>query len=319
MLKYAIKRLFQMLVVLAVVTVLVFFMTNFLSDPIEAIVDIQTATEADIQAVREQLGLNDPILVQFGRFVSGILKGDFGTSYVYKTPVLDLIFQRVPATAEIVLFTAILTLLIAIPLGVIAGANPQTKLSKGIMAGSIFGISLPSFWMGMMLIYVFSVSLQILPASGRAAAGPGGFSFLTPGGWKNLIMPVLTLALGYSATILRVTRAGIQENMKQDYVKFARAKGVSRRNVLFHHALKNALVPVVTVFGLNIGHMFAFTTVTETIFAWPGVGKLLIDSILRNDRPIIVAYLILVSAMFVVINFIVDIIYMLVDPRIELR
>ena len=259
MLKYAIKRLFQMLVVLAVVTVLVFFMTNFLSDPIEAIVDIQTATEADIQAVREQLGLNDPILVQFGRFVSGILKGDFGTSYVYKTPVLDLIFQRVPATAEIVLFTAILTLVIAIPLGVIAGANPQTKLSKGIMAGSIFGISLPSFWMGMMLIYVFSVSLQILPASGRAAAGPGGFSFLTPGGWKNLIMPVLTLALGYSATILRVTRAGIQENMKQDYVKFARAKGVSRRNVLFHHALKNALVPVVTVFGLNIGHMFAFT------------------------------------------------------------
>ena len=306
MLKYAIKRLFQMLVVLAVVTVLVFFMTNFLSDPIEAIVDIQTATEADIQAVREQLGLNDPILVQFGRFVSGILKGDFGTSYVYKTPVLDLIFQRVPATAEIVLFTAILTLVIA-------------KLSKGIMAGSIFGISLPSFWMGMMLIYVFSVSLQILPASGRAAAGPGGFSFLTPGGWKNLIMPVLTLALGYSATILRVTRAGIQENMKQDYVKFARAKGVSRRNVLFHHALKNALVPVVTVFGLNIGHMFAFTTVTETIFAWPGVGKLLIDSILRNDRPIIVAYLILVSAMFVVINFVVDIIYMLVDPRIELR
>ena len=144
MLKYAIKRLFQMLVVLAVVTVLVFFMTNFLSDPIEAIVDIQTATEADI---REQLGLNDPILVQFGRFVSGILKGDFGTSYVYKTPVLDLIFQRVPATAEIVLFTAILTLVIAIPLGVIAGANPQTKLSKGIMAGSIFGISLPSFWM----------------------------------------------------------------------------------------------------------------------------------------------------------------------------
>jgi len=247
------------------------------------------------------------------------LKGDFGTSYVYKTPVLDLIFQRVPATAEIVLFTAILTLVIAIPLGVIAGANPQTKLSKGIMAGSIFGISLPSFWMGMMLIYVFSVSLQILPASGRAAAGPGGFSFLTPGGWKNLIMPVLTLALGYSATILRVTRAGIQENMKQDYVKFARAKGVSRRNVLFHHALKNALVPVVTVFGLNIGHMFAFTTVTETIFAWPGVGKLLIDSILRNDRPIIVAYLILVSAMFVVINFVVDIIYMLVDPRIELR
>ena len=240
--------------------------------------------------------------------MSGILKGDFGTSYVYKTPVLDLIFQRVPATAEIVLFTAILTLVIAIPLGVIAGANPQTKLSKGIMAGSIFGISLPSFWMGMMLIYVFSVSLQILPASGRAAAGPGGFSFLTPGGWKNLIMPVLTLALGYSATILRVTRAGIQENMKQDYVKFARAKGVSRRNVLFHHALKNALVPVVTVFGL-----------TETIFAWPGVGKLLIDSILRNDRPIIVAYLILVSAMFVVINFVVDIIYMLVDPRIELR
>ena len=230
-----------------------------------------------------------------------------------------MIFQRVPATAEIVLFTALITLLLAIPLGVIAGAEPKRALSKGIMAGSIFGISLPSFWMGMMMIYVFAVTLKILPASGRGAAGPGGFSFLTPGGWRYLVMPVLTLALGYTATILRVTRAGIRENMKQDYVKFARAKGVSRRDVLFRHALKNALIPVVTVFGLNIGHMFAFTTVTETIFAWPGVGKLLIDSILRNDRPVVVAYLILVSAMFVVINFVVDVIYMLVDPRIELR
>lgn len=319
MLKYTIKRFFQMIVVMAVVTILVFFMTNFLSDPIDALIDRQTATEADIQAIREQLGLNDPILVQFGRFVNDMLHGDFGTSYVYKTPVLEMIFQRLPATAEIVLFTALLTLLLAIPLGVIAGANPQKKSSKAIMAGSIFGISLPSFWMGMMLIYVFAVTLHILPASGRGAAGAGGFSFLEPGGWRYLVMPVSTLALGYTATILRVTRAGIQENMKQDYVKFARAKGVSRRNVLFHHALKNALIPVVTVFGLNIGHMFAFTTVTETIFAWPGVGKLLIDSISRNDRPVIVAYLILVAGMFVVINFIVDVIYMLVDPRIELR
>lgn len=308
-----------MIVVLAVVTVLVFFLSNFLSDPIDALVDIQTTSPADIAALREKLGLNDPLPVQFARFVSDILHGDFGTSYVYKTPVLEMIFQRVPATAEIVLFTALLTLLLAVPLGVIAGAEPKRALSKGIMAGSIFGISLPSFWMGMMMIYVFAVTLNILPASGRGAAGPGGFSFLTPGGWRYLVMPVLTLALGYTATILRVTRAGIQENMKQDYVKFARAKGVSHRDVLFRHALKNALIPVVTVFGLNIGHMFAFTTVTETIFAWPGVGKLLIDSIMRNDRPVIVAYLILVSAMFVLINFIVDVIYMLVDPRIELR
>lgn len=319
MLKYTLKRFLQMIVVLAVVTVLVFFLSNFLSDPIDALVDIQTTSPADIAALREKLGLNDPLPVQFARFVSDILHGDFGTSYVYKTPVLEMIFQRVPATAEIVLFTALLTLLLAVPLGVIAGAEPKRALSKGIMAGSIFGIYLPSFWMGMMMIYVFAVTLNILPASGRGAAGPGGFSFLTPGGWRYLVMPVLTLALGYTATILRVTRAGIQENMKQDYVKFARAKGVSHRDVLFRHALKNALIPVVTVFGLNIGHMFAFTTVTETIFAWPGVGKLLIDSIMRNDRPVIVAYLILVSAMFVLINFIVDVIYMLVDPRIELR
>ena len=319
MLKYTLKRFLQMIVVLAVVTVLVFFLSNFLSDPIDALVDIQTTSPADIAALREKLGLNDPLPVQFARFVSDILHGDFGTSYVYKTPVLEMIFQRVPATAEIVLFTALLTLLLAVPLGVIAGAEPKRALSKGIMAGSIFSISLPSFWMGMMMIYVFAVTLNILPASGRGAAGPGGFSFLTPGGWRYLVMPVLTLALGYTATILRVTRAGIQENMKQDYVKFARAKGVSHRDVLFRHALKNALIPVVTVFGLNIGHMFAFTTVTETIFAWPGVGKLLIDSIMRNDRPVIVAYLILVSAMFVLINFIVDVIYMLVDPRIELR
>lgn len=319
MIKYTIKRLFEMIMVLAVVTVVVFFLSNFLSDPVDAMIDRATATAQDIAAIRAQLGLDQPILVQFKNFVVDILHGDFGTSYVYKKPVMELIAGRMPATLEMVICAALLTLLIAIPLGVIAGASPKRWFSKTIMAGSIVGIALPSFWTGMMLIYIFSVNLGILPVSGRAAAGFMGFSIFTPGGWRYLVLPVITLAIGYAASTLRLTRAGIMENIKQDYVKFARVKGLSRRDVLYKHALRNALIPVITVFGLQIGNMFAFTTITETIFAWPGMGKLLIDSISRNDRPVIVAYLMIVSAMFVGINFIVDIIYTFIDPRIELR
>ncbi len=319
MFKYTVKRLFQMIIVLMVVTVVVFFLSNFLSDPVDAMIDRATATAQDIAAIRAQLGLDLPILVQFKNFVTDILHGDFGESYVYKQPVLELIAGRMPATLEMVICAAILTLLIAIPLGVIAGAAPKKWYSKTIMSASIIGIALPSFWTGMMMIYLFSVTLGVLPASGRGAAGFMGFSIFSPGGWRYMVLPTVTLAIGYAASTLRLTRAGIMENIKQDYVKFARVKGLSRRKVLFKHALRNALIPVVTVFGLQIGNMFAFTTITETIFAWPGMGKLLIDSISRNDRPVIVAYLMIVSAMFVGINFIVDIIYTFIDPRIELR
>ena len=190
------------------------------------------------------------------------------------------------------------------------------------MSGSILGISLPSFWVGMMMIYIFAVVLRLLPASGRGntvMVGNVALSIFAPGGIRYVILPAITLALTNVATMLRLTRSGILENMRQDYIKFARAKGVPAKSILFGHALKNALIPVVTIFGMDLGNMIAFTTITETIFAWPGIGKLLIDAINKSDRPIIVAYLMAAACMFVVLNFIVDILYTLIDPRIELR
>ena len=235
---------------------------------------------------------------------------------------MGLILERMPATMELVAIAALLVLVIAIPLGVYAGAYPKRASSKIIMSGSILGISLPSFWVGMMMIYIFAVTLGKLPASGRGGTVDVlgvNLSIFAPGGIRFIILPAITLAITNVATTLRLTRSGILENMRQDYIKFARAKGVSSRTLLFGHALKNALIPVVTIFGMDLGNMIAFTTITETIFAWPGMGKLLIDAINKSDRPIIVAYLMAAACMFVVLNFVVDLLYTLIDPRIELR
>ena len=228
----------------------------------------------------------------------------------------------VPATLELVFVSAVLALGISIPLGVYAGAFPKRKSSTLVMGGSILGISLPSFFIGIMLIYIFSLKLHWFPSSGRGATAPFlgmDFSLFAPGGLKYIILPALTLSVTNIASLVRLTRAGVMENMRQDYIKFARAKGVSTRKVLFGHALKNALIPVITVFGMEIGSLIAFTTVTETIFSWPGLGKLLIDSINSVDRPVIVAYLILTTVLFVFINFVVDLLYTVIDPRIKIR
>ena len=321
MIKYIIKRLLQMLVVLFVVSLVVFILTNYIGDPISMLLP-EDASQEEIQQAIRRLGLDKPIHVQYGIFVRDILSGNFGKSYVFSRPALELIIERIPATLEIVITAMVIAIVLAIPLGVYAGAYPKRRSSKVIMAGSILGISLPSFWVGMMMIYIFSVILGWMPASGRGEAIEVfgmRLSIFSMSGWRHIMLPALTLALGNIAMLLRLTRAGMQENMRQDYVKFARAKGVSPKKVLFGHALKNALIPVVTVFGVRIGQLIAFTTITETIYAWPGMGKLLIDSIYMADRPIIVAYLMLVAVIFVVINFVVDIIYTLIDPRIELR
>jgi len=321
MIKYVIKRLFQMFIVLFVVSLVVFILTNFIGDPIAMLLP-EDATQEEIQVAVERLGLDKPLHVQYGIFIRDVLTGDFGKSYVFSRPALGLITERMPATMELVITTMIIAIVLAIPLGVYAGAYPKRNSSRAIMAGSILGISLPSFWLGMMMIYIFSVALGWLPASGRGEAIEVfgvRLSIFSISGWRHIILPACTLALGNIAMLLRLTRAGMQENMRQDYVKFARAKGVSSRKVLFGHALKNALIPVVTVFGVRIGQLIAFTTITETIYAWPGMGKLLIDSIYMADRPVIVAYLMLVAVIFVVINFSVDIIYTIIDPRIELR
>lgn len=310
-----------MVVTLFIVSILVFVLANFIGDPVNMLVSPKAPPEVREQ-VREELGLNRPILEQYVSFVTNALKGDFGKSYIYKVDVLSLIAQRVPATLELVLVSVVLALVISIPLGVYAGAFPKRKSSTLVMGGSILGISLPSFFIGIMLIYIFSLKLHWFPSSGRGATAPFlgmNFSLFAPGGLKYIILPAFTLSVTNIASLVRLTRAGVMENMRQDYIKFARAKGVSTRKVLFGHALKNALIPVITVFGMEIGSLIAFTTVTETIYSWPGLGKLLIDSINSVDRPVIVAYLILTTVLFVFINFVVDLLYTVIDPRIKIR
>ncbi|MDR1978324.1 MAG: ABC transporter permease [Synergistaceae bacterium] len=320
MFKYLVTRIGQLVAVLFIVSMLVFFMTSVVGDPLQLLVR-QNASNEERQAAMEYLGLDKPLYVQYGKFIVSTLSGDFGKSYMYHTSALRLIAERFPATMEIVIVAMLLSGFIAIPLGVYAGAYPKRMLSKTVMTLSVTGISLPSFWVGMVLIFVFGLHFSVLPVSGRGQVGSLlgiQTSFATLDGWKHLLLPSITLALSNMATILRLTRAGMRETMKQDFIKFARAKGVRNRKVLFGHALKNTLIPVVTVFGLQLGTLIAFTTITETIFAWPGMGKLLIDAINAGDRPIISAYIIFVAFMFVFLNFIVDLLYTLIDPRIDL-
>ncbi|EDQ05840.1 Glutathione transport system permease protein GsiC [Sulfitobacter indolifex] len=318
---YLLKRLIQMSLVLWVVSVIVFLMMSFTGDPVFMVVPID-ATDAEIAQARRILGLDQSLLVQYWRFITSLLQGDFGNSYVFRQPAMTLILERLPATVEMVLVAMALALAVAIPLGVYAGANPDSRISRTIMAGSLLGISLPGFWVGMVLIFLFAVHWGIFPSSGRGdTAEIFGLriSLLTADGWHHIILPAVTLSLATMAILLRMTRAGMMEVGRQDFMKFARAKGATRRDVLYKHGLKNALIPVITIFGLQLGDLIAFATITETIFSWPGMGKLLIDSIYRADRPVIVVYLMLVALIFVVINFLVDIVYTLIDPRITLK
>ena len=321
MLKYLLKRIFQMFVVLFVVSVIVFCVMSFTGDPVLMIVP-PTATDAQIAEARIALGLDRPLWEQYSVFLGNLLRGDLGVSYMFKRPALTLIVERMPATLELVFLSILISLAVALPCGVFAGARPNSPLSRAIMGGSLLGISLPSFWVGILFIFYFAVEKGLLPSSGRGVTGllfGVPFAFLTWDGVRHIILPAVTLALGTLAMLIRLIRAQIMEVMRQDFIRFARAKGVSWSSLLFSHALKNALVPVVTVFGLQVGSLIAFATVTETIFAWPGMGKLLVDSINTSDRPVIVAYLMIVAAMFVLINFIVDIVYTLIDPRVDLR
>lgn len=318
---YLMKRLIQMVIVLWAVSVLVFFMMSFTGDPTFMMVPLD-ATDEQIAQARRILGLDESHLVQYWRFLANIAQGDFGRSFVFRQPAMTLILERLPATLEIVFLAMGLALLVAIPLGVYAGAHPGKPASRAVMVGSLVGISLPGFWLGMVLIFVVAVKLQWLPSSGR---GPTTewlgmrVSFLSWDGFKHLILPAITLSVGTLAILMRIIRAEMVEVMKQDYIKFARAKGASAKGILFKHGLKNALIPLVTVFGLMLGDLIAFATLTETIFAWPGIGKLLVDSIYRGDRPVIVVYLMFVALMFVVVNFIVDVLYALIDPRIKIK
>lgn len=306
---------------MVVVSIIVFVFTSVMGNPVFLMVR-ENASAEEIAAVSAYLGLDKPLYVQYWIFVKNALQGNFGQSYMYHLPALMLIIERLPATLDIVAVAMVLSVVIGIPLGVLSGAYPKSRFSKSVMAASIAGISMPSFWTGMVMIYFFGLVAGVLPVSGRGEVGTVfgvTTSLATADGWAHIILPSITLALGNVATIIRLTRAGMQENMRQDYVKFARAKGVSTRKVLFGHALKNTLIPVVTVFGLQLGNLIAFTTITETIFAWPGIGKLLVDAVTSADRPIIAAYILFAAIMFVFINFIVDLLYIFIDPRIDLQ
>ena len=320
MIVYLLRRLGQSLLAIIAMAVLVFIGVYFIGNPVDVLINPE-ATQAQIAATTERMGLDKPLYQQFGIFVVNLLHGDLGTSFVYGRPALDIILERLPATMELAIVALILSVGIGVPLGVWAGLRPNGIAGRTIMAGSILGFSLPNFWQGMLLILVFAVLLGWLPAGGRGETTEFlgmQVSFLTWDGLTHLILPALNLALFKMSLIIRLARANTREVALQDYVKFARAKGLSPRRVVLVHILKNILIPVITIIGLELGSMVAFAIVTETVFAWPGMGKLLIDSINLLDRPVIVAYLMLTVLIIVTINFVVDVIYSLLDPRIRL-
>jgi peptide/nickel transport system permease protein len=317
---FVIRRLLQSVAVMFVMSLLVFFGVHVVGDPVYLLVNPQM-DQKDIEAAIRALGLDRPIWEQYLHFLRGILQGDFGRSFIFGEPALKVILQRMPATFELAFAAIVLAIVLGIPLGLYAGLRPDTWLSKCIMAGSIVGFSLPTFWVGIMLIMIFAVMLGWLPSTGR---GPTATvlgiesSLFTLDGLRYLFLPAFNLALLKISLVIRLTRAGTREAIHQDYIRFARAKGLSERRVIGVHLLKNILIPVVTVLGLEFGNLVAFSVVTETIFAWPGMGKLLIGAIQSLDRPVIVAYLMIVVALFVVINLVVDILYSVLDPRVRL-
>ena len=321
MLGFVIQRLMQAFAVMMVISMLVFCGVYAVGNPIDVLISpdvTQQIREATIKAY----GLDQPLWRQYLDFLGRLAVGDFGRSFIFDMPVLQLIVSRLPATLELTLVAVLGATLLGIPLGMYAGYKPESLVSKTIMAVSILGFSVPTFWIGLVLIFVFAVTLGVLPAGGRGEMAPFlgvEWSVLTVNGWRHLILPAINLALFKFAIMVRLARAGTREMMLSDNVKFARAAGESEWTILTHHVLRLIAIPIVTVFGLEFGSTLAFAVVTETIFSWPGVGKLIIDSISSLDRPVMVAYLMLVALLFIVINFLVDIAYAALNPRLRVR
>jgi peptide/nickel transport system permease protein len=321
MLVYIIRRLLQAIVVVAVMSVLVFAGVYLVGDPVAMLINPE-ASDIEREQVRQALGLDRPLWVQYLTFAGQALRGEFGKSFLAGQSAMGLIFERMPATLELAVVAMLFAVLVGLPLGVYAGLRPDGLGAKSIMTGSILGFSLPNFWLGLMLIMIFAVWLGLFPASGR---GPTAsvlgikLSVFTFAGWWHLFLPALTLALAKGALIIRLARATTREVLPMDYVKFARAKGLSERRIVGVHVLKNIMIPIATVTGLELGSVVAFAVVTETVFAWPGMGKLLIDSIVNLDRPVVVAYLVIIVFFFVALNLVVDLLYSVLDPRVRLE
>ncbi len=318
---YLLRRISQSFLVLIAMSMIVFVGVYAVGDPVEILIS-PDADQMERERAIQALGLDLPLWEQYGVFVWRALHGDLGRSFVYNEPALQLILQKMPATLELAFGSMFISVLIGLPLGMYAGLKPDSIGSKAIMAGSILGFSLPTFWVGLMLIMVFAVQLGWLPSTGRGETAYFlglQWSFLTANGLSHLLMPAINLALFKISLVIRLTRSGVRETMLMDYVKFARAKGLSPARVTFVHVFKNILIPVVTVVGLELGSTIAFSVVTESVFAWPGMGKLIIDSINVLDRPVIVAYLMIIVVMFITINLIVDLLYSALDPRVRLE
>lgn len=318
---FVIRRLLQAALVLFVMSLLVFAGLFLIGDPVEMLMGDQ-ATGAERLRLVTNLGLDQPFYVQYFRFFLQALHGDLGRSFIFGDPALHMILERMPATFELAFLALFIAVVLGIPLGVWAGLRPDSLPAKTIMTGSILGFSLPTFWVGIMMIMVFAVQLGWLPATGRGETVKVfgiGISLFTWDGLAHAILPAINLALFKLSLIIRLARAGTSEVVHQDYIKFAQAKGLSNARIIGVHLLKNILIPIVTVLGLEFGHLLAFSTVTETVFSWPGMGKLLIESIRLLDRPVIVAYLMLIVFIFVIVNLIVDILYSALDPRVRLQ
>jgi peptide/nickel transport system permease protein len=316
---YIIQRVFQAFGVMIVVAFTSFIIFNYVGDPIDNMVGLETPVE-DREALKEDLGLNDPFIVQFGRFIKNAAFGEFGISYRLQRPISELIAERMPATLELVAMSAFLSLTLGLTLGVYTGIRRSSWLSNFFLVGSLAGVSLPTFVIGILLIYVFAVTLGVLPSFGRGKVVQLGWwstGFLSVSGWKAIILPSITLCLYQMTIILRLVRSEMLEVMRTDYIKFARARGLTDRAINFGHALKNTLVPVITIAGLNIGSLIAFSSITETVFQWPGMGSLFIQAVGFADIPVMAAYLMMVGLIFVTVNLVVDLFYSVVDPRLR--
>lgn len=314
------RRLAQSMFVIAAMVVIVFFGVYLIGNPIDILISPDASLQ-EIEDTKARFGFHLPLYQQFFNFVANAAQGDLGRSFVHGESAVALILHYMPATLELAALGLLFSLLLGLPLGIYAGYRARQWPGKAIMTGTIFGFSFPNFWVGMLLILIFSVQLQWLPSTGRGETVEVlgmQLSLFAPGGWQYMLLPALTLALHKASLVARLAQAGTQEALLQDYVKYARAKGLSEVRILFVHVLKNILIPVVSVLGLELGSMIAFAVVTETVFSWPGMGKLLIDSITKLDRPVIVAYLMMTVLVFVTINLVVDLLYTALDPRVRL-
>jgi len=321
MIAFFIKRLAQAVVVMFVISLISFSIQDNLGDPLREMVG-QSVSEAERQELRDELGLNDPFLIQYGRFVKNALQGDLGTSYFFKEPALEVILKKLPATLELVFGASLIILFLSVPVGVYSAINPQSLFSKAVMGFSIIGISVPVFLTAIGLIYLFSIELGWMPSFGRGETVEMFWGWesglFTVDGLAHLVLPCISLASIMLPLFIRLIRAEMMEVLQSEYVKFAWAKGLNPRRIYFLHALKNTMLPVITVGGVQIGTMVAYTILTETVFQWPGMGFLFLEAVNRVDTPLIVAYLIVVGAIFVVTNTIVDLVYGLVNPTVNL-